>query len=245
MIPRPINMRTELLPEGGSQDRQIERSAGALRGGWVSGETEIDGFRWKLTVPGNPDALLDDDGVVAASQTDDRMPYWAYVWPAALPMAKAVLRADWLVPSRVLELGCGTGLVGLAALQRGHHVTFTDYEPLSVAVARHNAEQNGFSQFEARTLDWREPPEERYPVIIGCDLLYQENHFTPILDLLHRMLPPNGICWLGDGGRSVTRRFWYLARERGFDVSVLDANGELLAAPASDYQLFVLRHQKK
>lgn len=243
MIPRPINMRTELLPAGGSLDHQIEQSAGSLRGGWVSSETDVDGHRWKLTVPGNPDALLDDDSVVAASQTDDRMPYWAYVWPAALPMAKAVLRADWPIPSRVLELGCGTGLVGLAALQRGHHVTFTDYEPLSVAVAKHNAEQNGFTQLEARTLDWRDPPEEQFPVIIGCDLLYQENHFEPILQLLHRMLPQHGLCWLGDGGRSVARRFWNLASEQGFDVEVLDADGELLPAPTSDYQLFVLRHR--
>lgn len=243
MIPRPVNMRTELRPEPGMPDRQFEQFVGSLPGGWVAGEADVGGFQWKLTVPGNPDALLDDDSVVAASQSDDRMPYWAYVWPAALPMAEAVLRADWPVASRVLELGCGTGLVGLAALQRGHHVTFTDYEPRSVAVAGHNAAQNGFTQFEARTLDWRKPPDEQYPVIIGCDLLYQENHFVPILKLLERMLPHDGVCWLGDGGRSVAGRFWSLARGYGFEVSVVDADGELLAAPISEYQLFVLRRK--
>ena len=67
----------------------------------------------------------------------------------------------------------------LAALARGHHVTLTDYEAKSVVVARHNARLNEFQQFEAFELDWRSPPAVTYPVILGCDLLYEKRNFVP------------------------------------------------------------------
>jgi predicted nicotinamide N-methyase len=201
----------------------------------------VGGREFCLTIPAVPDALLDDPAAQAASLADDRMPYWAFVWPSALPMAAAVLDTSWDPRLPVLELGCGTGLVGLAALSRGHHVTFTDYEPRAVALARYNAEQNGFTRFTAHELDWRTPMNEQYPLILGCDLLYQESAFQPLLKLLEQMLPPGGECWLGDGGRSAARWFLHHARERGFEVEIRGANGQMLENPASDFQMFVVR----
>lgn len=242
MIPRPVNFRTELRPES------IPEGVGGtgpygLTGGWQTRDVSVGGCTWRLTIPAVPDALLDEPEAVAASVSDDRMPYWAFVWPAALPMAAAVLRAGWQTDLPVLELGCGTGLVGLAALARGLHVTLTDYEPRAVELARHNALQNGYSRFAARVLDWRNPEAERYPVILGCDLLYQESAFEPLLNLLEKMLAPGGECWLGDGGRNSAVKFWCLARERGYDMELRGEDGRVLESPARDFQLFVLRRR--
>jgi 16S rRNA (guanine1207-N2)-methyltransferase len=44
----------------------------------------------------------------------------------------------------VLDLGCGTGLVGLAALRRGAHVTGTDVSAAAVASSRRTWAANGF-----------------------------------------------------------------------------------------------------
>lgn len=44
---------------------------------------------------------------------------------------------------RVLEVGCGTGLVGLTAAKAGAEVTLTDANPFAVDLARHNAKENG------------------------------------------------------------------------------------------------------
>jgi release factor glutamine methyltransferase len=44
--------------------------------------------------------------------------------------------------SRVLEVGCGTGLVALTAAAAGAHVTATDANPHAVAVAQEAARQN-------------------------------------------------------------------------------------------------------
>ncbi len=214
--------------------------------GWVERQYSIAGRVFRLAVPARPDALLDDPGVRVANGQDDYMPYWAYLWPAAIHMAKAVLLADWPVGSRVIELGCGLGLVGIAALAKGHRVAMTDYEPKATAVARYNARINGFlegneERFEAFELDWRRPPKTTFPIIFGCDLLYEQRNLLPILDLLEVMLEPRGTCWLADGGRNVAHQFWYLARERGFHVTMRDHEGHEIMTPGLHYQLFELQ----
>ena len=208
--------------------------------GWTVREYQFGDRTLKLTVPDRPDALLEDPEVLAANGRDDYMPYWAYLWPAAIHMSKAVMKADWPTGTRVLELGCGVGLVGVAARANGCRVVMTDYDAKSVVVAQHNARLNGFDDVEARELDWRVPPKETYPVILGCDLLYEQRNLLPILDLLEVMLEPGGICWMGDGGRNVSHQFWYLARERGYAVTMRDTEGRELMQPGLHCQLFEL-----
>ncbi len=209
--------------------------------GWTVREYAFGDHKLKLTIPDRPDALLEDPEVLAANDRDDYMPYWAYLWPAAIHMSKAVLKADWAEGTRVLELGCGVGLVGVAARAKGCRVTMTDYDAKSVVVAQHNARLNGFDDVEACELDWRTPPSTTYPVILGCDLLYEQRNLLPILELLEVMLEPGGICWLADGGRNVAHQFWYLARERGYMVTMRDTEGREIMTPGFHYQLFELR----
>jgi release factor glutamine methyltransferase len=45
--------------------------------------------------------------------------------------------------ARFLEVGCGAGLVSLVAAHVGAKVTCTDANPRAVALARHNARENG------------------------------------------------------------------------------------------------------
>ncbi|MFD7091260.1 methyltransferase domain-containing protein [Streptomyces sp. NPDC059896] len=56
----------------------------------------------------------------------------------AVRAAWAARLADWLpgAPSRVLDLGCGTGSLALLAAERGHRVTAVDLSPRMVALAR-------------------------------------------------------------------------------------------------------------
>ena len=72
----------------------------ALPCGWIVREYVLGDRTLKLTVPDRPDALLEDPDVLAANDRDDYMPYWAYLWPAAIHMAKAVMKADWAEGTR-------------------------------------------------------------------------------------------------------------------------------------------------
>jgi len=87
----------------------------------VTRELELAGRTVRLLMPANADDLIDE----ADFDRDERLPYWADLWPSARILAEelAVLR---LSGQRVLELGCGLGLVAMGAVLGGARVTATD-----------------------------------------------------------------------------------------------------------------------
>src|SRR5262245_66371528 len=88
--------------------------------GPVVEETVILGpHTFRMLRPGAPDLLLENPTVVKAFERDEYMPYWADLWPAARMLAKAILNQDWEPGLEVLEIGCGLGLPGIAAVARG------------------------------------------------------------------------------------------------------------------------------
>lgn len=105
-------------------------------------------------------------------------------------------------PIQALEIGAGIALTGLAALVRGLRVTFSDYDPQAIDLALFNARENHLEQnAEGLLLDWRQPIDRQFPVIFGCDVIYERQNHRPILGLLEKMLAQNGECWITDPGR--------------------------------------------
>jgi predicted nicotinamide N-methyase len=197
----------------------------AVPGGWTERAWTLGGRDFRLWLPAVPDAFLDDPRVMEAHERDEYMPYWAYLWPAALHLAEAVLQRPWPAGTRVVELGCGIGLVGLAALAAGFRVTFTDYDPLAVELSLANARRHGFTQATGEVVDWRSPPERSFPVILACELLYEDRNHEPLLELTRRWLEPNGVAWFGDGGRIRAERFCQLAPDYGLMHQAFDERG--------------------
>ena len=78
----------------------------------------------------------------ATFMEDERLPYWAELWPSAIALARWVSRYPGLEGKRVLELGCGLGLSGIAAAAAGARVTMTDYDEDALLFARFNAALN-------------------------------------------------------------------------------------------------------
>lgn len=66
--------------------------------------------------------------------------------PDRLDDGAAALIAGMQTPAgaRILDLGCGTGLVGLAALRRGANVTLTDVSARAILSARETLAANGY-----------------------------------------------------------------------------------------------------
>src|SRR5689334_23400419 len=73
-------------------------------------ELELGGRRVRLLMPANADDLIREEDFVR----DERLPYWADLWPSARILAEE-LTVMRLGGQRVLELGCGLGLVALGA----------------------------------------------------------------------------------------------------------------------------------
>jgi predicted nicotinamide N-methyase len=155
-----------------------------------------------ISRPSESDRLLDHPSVRAAFAADEYMPYWADLWPAARMLAKAIYREPWTAGQGVLEVGCGLGLPGIAALAMGLRVTFSDYDATAIRFARDNAIANGFKDFDTLQMDWRYPPEDlRFPIILASDLIYEMRNVAPLVALVTKMLEPGGVCLLTDQDR--------------------------------------------
>lgn len=210
-------------------------------GGWAEEQVRVGRICVDLVRPAEPDAFLEQ--IVDDAGDAEQDPYWAQLWPTSRQMAQFVLERDWPAGMRTLELGCGLGLVGIAALARGLAVTFSDLHQLAVETAIENARRNGFTNARGLLLDWRRPKQEHFPMIIAADILYDSQLHTPLLDCIDAMLGPNGACYLGDPGRSAAEAFADAARKRGIHVIVLDQHGnELLEATSNTFG--VLRLQR-
>ena len=214
-----------------------------IPGGWTERQWLIEGHSFQLVLPASPDAFLEDAEVHAAFDRDEYMPYWAYVWPASLKMVATILRTDWPRDAEVLELGAGIGLPGMAGLARGLNVTFSDYESKAVDICLFNARRAGHTNVGGLVLDWRQPPDKQFPLIWGCELLYEDRNHEPLLSLTQRMLAPGGTAWFVDGGRPKAGRFLSLVAQYGFSSRLFDEQLQPLAAlRLGRYQLIEIRH---
>jgi predicted nicotinamide N-methyase len=147
------------------------------------------------TIPNHPSVRTD-------FTEGEYIPYWTDLWPASRMLAKAILREPWPARLEVLEIGCGLGLPGVAALARGLRVTFSDYDEAALEFAARNARLNGFGDFRTLRLDWNQPPADlRVPVLLGSDLIYELCSVDPLVGLIRQLLLPGGLCLLTDQDR--------------------------------------------
>jgi predicted nicotinamide N-methyase len=213
----------------------------SVPGGWSDREVAVGERRFQLYTPTDPDELLNHlEAPEAATNPHLADPYWAKLWPAAPLLAAAVLRSG-KKGTAVLELGCGSGLVGIAALSAGCDLTFSDYVPFAVELALENATRNGF-QSRGLVLDWRQPTNERFAWIVAADVTYDRANIDPLLDVCERMLAPGGAAWFGDAGRGPAAEFLRRAADRDWSVQLFDEQDRPVLVPAlGTYQRIVLR----
>lgn len=166
------------------------------------GHVIVEGRTFLIDQPDDSDRLLDHPAIRAAFAADEYLPYWADLWPAARMLAKAVLREPWTPGLHALEVGCGLGLPGIAALAAGLRVTFSDYDSTALRFAADNALRNGFNDFETLRIDWRDPPDDlQFPVVLASDLVYERRNLEPLVQLIKQVLAPDGLSLLTDQNR--------------------------------------------
>jgi predicted nicotinamide N-methyase len=161
--------------------------------------------------PRESEELLVDE----AFEREDLLPYWAELWPSSLALARAV-GARSLRGARTLELGCGLGLVSIAAAQAGGRVLATDWSEDAVAFAHDNAQRNGID-IETARVDWSQPEailaRAPWQLVLGSDVLYERRNVDQMLGLLPRLVDRSGEVWIADPGRQTSVDFLERASE--------------------------------
>jgi predicted nicotinamide N-methyase len=180
---------------------------------------EIEPGRLSVWVAADPDRLLYelDDG--AFRDSDERLPYFASLWRAGAALARRLLGGARLEGRRVLDLGCGVGVAGLAALRQGGAVTFLDWEPRSLEIVRFAARAQGLLPEACIAADWRDPPRlAPFDLILAADVLYEARNLPAVAAFCRSHLAARGEAWLADPGRAIASSFPEVVGAHGLRV---------------------------
>jgi predicted nicotinamide N-methyase len=188
----------------------------------------VAGRSIRLVQPVEPDRLLDAPEVIARNAVDDYMPYWAYLWPGALLLGEAVALVNVPAGTQTLEIGCGLGLSGLVAVSLGLKVRFTDQDRTPLRFIEASARANGFDpgSYSTALLDWRSPPDERYPLILGADVTYEKRLVPLVAGVIAAMLEPGGLALLSDPNRASAEGLADALKDLGLATEAVPVEGD-------------------
>lgn len=176
---------------------------------------KVDGQPLLIWRPENAEKLVLET-TQAEFGEDERLPYWAILWPASIALANHVAALPDIAGKRVLELGAGLGIPGLAAARAGAQVVVTDWYAEALDFVQSSARLNGLT-LETRHLDWRYPPDnEQYDYILGADLVYERRSHAPILACAAKLLTPQGKLLISDPERLPGQFFIEAAQNEGW-----------------------------
>lgn len=165
--------------------------------------------------PASAEDLIDERDF----ERDERLPYWAELWPSAKVLAEhvAALHGE---QRTLLELGCGAGLVTTSAALAGFRVTASDYYEDAHRFARLNAWRNGGGEVRGLMLDWRDLPPDlaTYDVVFASDVLYERPYGVLVARVIGATLARSGVALVTDPGRVGREGFLDALAENGLTV---------------------------
>ncbi len=166
----------------------------------------VAGLTLTLTMPVSAEDLISQEEF----DVDERLPYWAELWPSGRVLAEWVAGQD-LDGARVLELGAGLALPSLVAAARGARVTVTDWYRPALDFTRENARTAGVTA-DTALVDWRDPPPSLceppgFDLVIAADVLYEPRNAAPLAALVPRVCAPSGSVVIADPRRPDARAF--------------------------------------
>lgn len=164
----------------------------------------------------------------------------------------------------LLDVGTGTGIVGLFAALNGSKVSVTDISSNSVENAKHNFEKHGLvvlaycgNMYEPLKggekfdfIFWNHPfncgnnPDEEMLLKSGFDFNYES--LEKYISGANKYLNPGGRLLLGTGNFARLDKVEEIARKYGYEMKLLERVEIPLAADSSienDYRIYELEHE--
>lgn len=181
---------------------------------------EAGSHAFSILRPRNSDDLIREEDFVK----DERLPYWADIWPSSTILAAHLVSlAESRRPrmaGKGLELGCGVGLVTMAAMIAGYDMLATDYYTDALAFTRANAWRNLGREPKTQMIDWRAFPRRvrGFDLILASDVLYEKEYAELLPKIFKRALVPGGMAILADPGRIGVPEFMDECKYTGLEI---------------------------
>jgi predicted nicotinamide N-methyase len=153
---------------------------------------EIAGLRLHVARPGAAVGRL-------AAAGSGLAPYWAFAWPGGRALALFLKdHPEWVSGKRVIDFGCGCGLVALAAARAGAAAVHSvDIDPLARELTSLNAAENGFA---IGVSDGSEAIEA--DIVLAGDVFYAPDVARNSMRLLAERVTGGAVVLIGDPGRN-------------------------------------------
>lgn len=130
------------------------------------------------------------------------------VWPSSLVLAHFLIDFA-LEGKRILEVGCGIGLVSLVLNHLLADITATDYHPEAESFLRRNVILNNGRDIPFVRADWTDVNNRlgEFDLIVGSDLLYEAGHAELLSTFIEQHSKPHCEVVLVDPGRANDAKF--------------------------------------
>ena len=175
----------------------------------------INDKHYKINRIGNIDQLFDAllaKGSDHEDVLDEKIPYWAELWPSAIAMSQYLIENKVLLQGKsIIEIGSGLGLPSIVASEFASDIVCTDYiqESLDFAKTNYLLNHSNDDKIKFEILDWRnsESTNQKYDMVIASDVAYERKAFDDLEKCIHRLSHENTIVLLSEPNRHMAVDF--------------------------------------
>lgn len=144
-------------------------------------------------------------------------PLFGVIWPSSLVLAH-YMSGYPTKGKRILEIGCGMALSSLLLNKQNADITATDYHPEAGSFLQRNTQLNEGNVIDFERVDWADETDNlgRFDLIIGSDLLYEDQHVKLLSDFIENHARPNCEIIIVDPGRGRKNKLRLRMEHNGF-----------------------------
>ena len=141
-----------------------------------------------------------------------------HLWESSVVLSRYSLKHNSIFENKkIIELGCGCGLLGISILKEipVEKYTFSDYNSSVLDNLKDNLKLNGISQkvknIDIKQDDWKDYEKmtaNEYDIIIGTELIYKGGAILELAKVINKILKPDGKCLISmPKERAMTKTF--------------------------------------
>lgn len=164
---------------------------------------KVSGHELQFHKPINIERFIDPEDLMSG------FPLWAKIWEASAVLLHYMADLQVDPEKRILELGSGLGVTGIASMVLGHNITLTEYDPHALNFLKANAQINQCEPALIQHLDWFQPElKGSFELIIGSEIIYQEKTVNALGALFEKYLAPEGKVLIAERVRATNALFF-------------------------------------